>query len=71
MTSNVGKIDRMVRIIVGLLLIAAPFVTQIGMFQSTMGTAIAVIVGVVLIATSAMRFCPAYRILGIQTCKIK
>jgi hypothetical protein len=70
MTSNVGKIDRMVRIIVGLLLIAAPFVTQIGMFQSTMGTAIAVIVGVVLIATSAMRFCPLYRIFGIKTCKV-
>ena len=70
MTSNVGKIDRTVRIIVGLLLIAAPFVTQIGLFQSSTGTTIAVIVGIVLIATSAMRFCPLYRIFGIRTCKI-
>jgi hypothetical protein len=70
MTSNVGKIDRIARIIIGVLLIAAPFMTQIGMFQSTLITAIAVIVGVVLIATSAMRFCPLYRILGIRTCKV-
>ena len=70
MTSNVGKVDRIARIIIGVLLIAASFMTQIGMFQSTLGTAIAVIVGVVLIATSAMRFCPLYRILGIRTCKV-
>ncbi len=70
MTSNVGKIDRIVRTVIGVLLILAPFMTQIGMFQSTTGTAIAVIVGIVLIATSAMRFCPAYRIFGIRTCKM-
>lgn len=70
MTSNVGKIDRIARIIIGVLLIVAPFMTQIGMFQSTLGTVIAVIVGVVLMATSAMCFCPLYRILGIRTCKV-
>ena len=70
MTANVGSIDRVLRIVLGLVLIALPFVTNMAMFASGTATVIAVVVGVVLIATSAMRFCPLYRIFGIRTCKL-
>ncbi|MBM1311083.1 DUF2892 domain-containing protein [Sulfitobacter mediterraneus] len=70
MTANVGSIDRVLRIVLGLVLIALPFVSNIALFASGTATVIAVVVGLVLIATSAMRFCPLYRIFGIRTCKL-
>ena len=70
MTSNVGTIDRGLRFILGLVLLAAPFVSGIALFDSTAATLISVIVGLVMVGTSAMKFCPLYRILGVQTCKL-
>ncbi|UWR14786.1 DUF2892 domain-containing protein [Sulfitobacter sp. M368] len=70
MTANVGSIDRVLRVVLGLILIALPFVSNMALFASGTATVIAVLVGLVLIATSAMRFCPLYRIFGIRTCKI-
>jgi hypothetical protein len=70
MTANVGTIDRLARLILGVLLIAAPFLTNIALFQSTPMTWVAVIVGLVLIGTSAMKFCPIYRIFGLRTCRV-
>lgn len=70
MTANVGSLDRAVRLILGLFLLLAPFVTGIALFSGTVATVVSVVVGLVLIATSAMKFCPLYRILGVQTCKI-
>ncbi|MBM1634481.1 DUF2892 domain-containing protein [Sulfitobacter mediterraneus] len=70
MTANVGSIDRVLRVVLGLILIALPFVSNMALFASGTATVIAVVVGLVLIATSAMRFCPLYRIFGIRTCKI-
>lgn len=67
MTSNVGTIDRLFRLIMGAVLIAAPFVAG---FTSTTATVIAVVAGIVLIGTAAMRFCPLYRLIGMSTCKI-
>ncbi len=70
MSANVGSIDRVLRIVLGLVLIALPFVSNMALFASGTATVIAVVVGLVLIATSAMRFCPLYRIFGIRTCKL-
>lgn len=70
MTANVGTFDRLARIVLGLVLLALPFVGNIALFQSGVATTIAVIAGIIMIATAGMRFCPLYRILGIQTCKI-
>lgn len=70
MTANVGTFDRLARFVLGLVLLALPFVGNIAVFQSGVATTIAVIVGIIMIATAGMRFCPLYRILGIQTCKI-
>ncbi|WP_342071630.1 YgaP family membrane protein [Yoonia algicola] len=70
MTYNVGTIDRVFRLLLGIVLLAAPFVGNMAMFQSGIATIISVVLGLVMIGTSAMKFCPLYRILGIQTCKI-
>ncbi|MBX3623003.1 MAG: DUF2892 domain-containing protein [Rhizobacter sp.] len=59
MTVNVGSADRALRIAVGLLLVLAAVMGWIGVWGW---------LGVVLIATGALRFCPAYRILGMSTC---
>ncbi|WP_298864190.1 DUF2892 domain-containing protein [uncultured Sulfitobacter sp.] len=70
MTKNIGTIDRVIRIILGLVLLAAPFVSGLALFNSGIVTAIAVIAGIVMLATSTVRFCPMYRLLGVQTCKL-
>lgn len=68
MAANVGSADRGIRIIIGLVAIAAMFV---GPFAGPGWARIALgAVGVIMIATSAMSFCPLYRIFGIRTCKI-
>ena len=61
-TTNVGSTDRILRIVVGLILIALVFVgpkTQWGW------------IGLVPLATGFLRTCPAYSLLGINTCKTK
>ena len=70
MTTNVGKFDRIARLLLGLILLVAPFITSIPLFQSTAMTAISAIVGLVLIGTSVVRFCPLYQIFGVRTCKV-
>jgi len=59
---NIGTIDRLLRVIVGLVLIALVFVGP----QTPWGW-----IGVVPLVTGAFRFCPAYRLLGLNTCAIK
>lgn len=70
MKPNVGTIDRGVRLLLGVIVIIAPFVSGMALFASPTATVISVLVGLVLIGTSAMRFCPMYRLLGIQTCRV-
>ena len=67
MTINVGTPDRIVRLILGLLLIAAPFLTGWELFANAIWTWAFVLVGLVLVVTGFVRFCPAYRILNVST----
>lgn len=60
MTSNVGGIDRALRIAVGLGLIAATLTGTIGAWGW---------IGVVPLATGVFRFCPAYLPFGASTCR--
>lgn len=59
MTQNVGGIDRIIRIVVGLALIAIVFVGP----QSPWGW-----IGVVPLATGLLGWCPPYALFGISTC---
>lgn len=65
MTPNVGNIDRILRAAVGVVLLA--FALFGGL--SSAGFWIALVVGVTMLATASMRFCPAYTVLGFKTCK--
>jgi hypothetical protein len=61
-TTNVGSTDRLLRIVLGLVLIALVFVGP----QTAWGW-----LGVIPLATGFLRICPAYSLFGISTCKAK
>ena len=62
MTKNVGGIDRLLRIVVGLVLIGLAATGTVGWWGW---------LGVIPLATGLFRFCPAYTLLGMNTCPIK
>lgn len=65
MTCNVGGIDRILRIIVGLVLIALMFVPPAApLIPSPWGW-----IGLVPLLTGIIGWCPPYALLGISTCK--
>jgi hypothetical protein len=64
MTTNVGKLDRLIRATLGVVLLFVAFRGEI----STLGTVIAGIAGVVMIGVAVTRVCPVYSLLGIKTC---
>ena len=61
MKSNVGGIDRILRIVLGLVLIALTLTGTIGVWGW---------IGVVLLATAAIGFCPLYTVLGFSSCPV-
>ncbi|MCA0855791.1 YgaP family membrane protein [Phaeobacter italicus] len=69
MPRNVGSIDRLLRALLGIFLIAAPFVTGWPLFEATWATVVACLAGGVMLAVAASRFCPIYSLVGIKTCK--
>jgi Protein of unknown function (DUF2892) len=58
MKSNVGGLDRLLRLIAGLAILGAGFY-----FKSWLG-----LIGIVPILTAVFRFCPAYLPFGLNTC---
>lgn len=59
MPRNEGSLDRLLRVIVGLVLIALVFVGP----HTPWGW-----IGIVPLLTGIVGFCPAYTLLGIRTC---
>lgn len=70
MTPNVGTADRLLRLVLGLGLVALAMLSGLPLFAEQIWFWAAIVVGVVLIATSAIRFCPLYAVLGLSTCKV-
>ena len=62
MKFNVGSIDRVLRIVVGLVLVGLAATGTVGVWGW---------IGVVPLATGLFGFCPAYKLLGINTCPMK
>jgi hypothetical protein len=62
MTLNVGGIDRILRIALGLLLIGLAATGTVGAWGW---------IGVVPLATGAIGFCPLYPLIGMNTCPMK
>lgn len=70
MTANLGSIDRIIRIVLGIALLALALGGFSAFFAAGAAKWIAAAAGVILIATAGMRFCPLYAIFGIRTCKL-
>ncbi|MCS7062375.1 MAG: DUF2892 domain-containing protein [Anaerolineae bacterium] len=67
MKQNVGTVDRVVRVVIGLVLGLLVLTGQVsGVLAIVLGIA-----GVALLATAAIGFCGLYTVLGISTCPRK
>ena len=61
---NVGSLDRIVRALTGIALIAAALLSGLG---SGLAVALLIAVGVIVTATAAFGFCPIYALLGLSS----
>lgn len=63
MSKNVGHLDRIVRVIIGLGLLSLVFVLEgtVRWFG---------LIGLVLLVTGVMSYCPAYGLFGLRTCPL-
>ena len=66
MAKNVGGADRIIRLILGIILLALGIWYFGGVWQWVSG-----IVGVILLLTSVVSFCPLYRLIRVNTAKRK
>ena len=62
MKLNAGGLDRILRVVAGLALIGLAATHTVGAWGY---------IGVVLVLTGAVGYCPAYPLLGINTCSMK
>ena len=60
MKTNVGSTDKIIRILLGIVIMAAGY-----FYSSWLG-----LIGIIPVLTVFMGFCPLYSIFGISTCKI-
>ena len=61
MKTNIGTVDRVLRILVGLALLGLFADGAIGAWG---------LIGIVPLGTGLVRFCPLYRLLGVNTCSV-
>ena len=59
-TTNVGSMDAILRIVLGALLLGLFAMGTIGAWG---------LIGIIPLATAFIKFCPAYAIVGVRTCK--
>lgn len=67
MKKNVGNADKAIRVLIAVVIAA------LYLYDVISGTTAYILMGaaIILLITSLINFCPLYRILGINTCKIK
>ncbi|GJL61568.1 YgaP family membrane protein [Candidatus Nitrospira salsa] len=61
---NIGHIERIIRVGLGLTLLAIGGLTALPMW----GSMLTLILGIVALLTGLLGFCPAWRLLGVNTC---
>ncbi len=64
MKSNVGTIDKTVRIVLSAILFSTYFLLE-GNLRFI------AVVGIIPLITGLVSFCPLYRIIGVSTCSVK
>jgi hypothetical protein len=62
MKANVGSIDRILRVVAGLVLIALAATGTVGAWGW---------IGIVPLVTGLFRFCPLYSLIGFNTCPLQ
>ncbi|MFD2100498.1 YgaP family membrane protein [Flagellimonas iocasae] len=67
MKTNMGGMDRVVRLILALVVVALYY---FGVISGTLATVLLVLAGI-FVLTSLVSFCPLYTLFGINTCKVK
>ena len=60
MTRNLGQFDRIARLVLGALLVILALTGTIGIWGY---------LGLVLVGTGFVNFCPIYKVLGLETCQ--
>jgi hypothetical protein len=70
---NIGSLDRTVRYLLGAVLVAAAFVPPLSGWVAPLGAwkYALTVWGAVMLATAALRLCPAYTLLGISSCPME
>jgi len=61
MKKNVGTVDRVIRLIMGLAIILAGL-----LFQNWFG-----VLGLVFVGTAIAGYCPLYAVFGVRTCRME
>lgn len=70
MKPNENGIDRALRLVLGVVLLVTSFM-WLGAGAGEITGIIAAFIGAVLVLTGLVGFCPAYRLVGMSTCKVK
>lgn len=69
MERNVGSADRLIRLVLGLVLIVSPLLNMPAIWSSAWLGYASMIIGLVLALTSVIGTCPMYSVFGVKTCR--
>lgn len=69
MATNVGTLDRIFRAVLGIALLYFAFFSGIPIFDAALFKYGAILIGFVMLATSTLKLCPIYSLLGLKTCR--
>lgn len=67
MTKNMGNADKLVRVLIAAVIGVLYYLDKI---QGTLAYVL-MAVAIILLITSLVNFCPLYKLIGVNTCKIK
>lgn len=65
--ANIGQRDRTFRIVVGMILIVAPFFSGLAIFDNQVLRIIVSVIGAILLFSGLIRFCLVNMVLGMLT----
>jgi cytochrome c oxidase assembly factor CtaG len=69
MTTNVGTLDRVLRAVLGVVLLYLAFGSGLPLFDGALFKYGAAVIGVVMLVVAVVRVCPLYSAIGIKTCR--
>ena len=69
MAANVGTVDRLLRALIGIVLLWLAFGSGMALFDQPIVKYGAALIGVVMLIVAVVRVCPIYAIFGWRTCR--